>query len=758
MIDGISLHNWKSHEDTNFKFGRGTNILVGPMGSGKSTVLDALCFALFGNFPALQHKRVKLSEIIMNRPVKKGEARVKVEFTWQSSRYEIERKINSEGSSEARISREGKLLQGPQPQRVNEEVERLLGIDYELFTRAVYSEQNGIDYFLTIGRGERKKQIDELLGISKFEVMRSSLSTVLNRIKGMQDDKRALLGSVDAERLRKEEENATADLKRLEREVQELGNKVGDIRIRKKNAEAALSRMSMLERVYNELSERKGAIARTIENMEKEEAWRISAVSPEEIERADDAEIGRIEEKLREGKKRVSDYAKEIGSTNERIRAIQDEIKEKEELERKISDFKETASEIEGRVNEVEKKINEARGEIGCSKRRISELDELISELRREITKCPVCETPLEENRRKELLGNRERERAVEVEKISNMEKLIGEDEKSLSSMKEKLKAVKNVEDRVKKLRGKEEAEKLSSLLGSVEEKLKKEEQFLKDIEAKRERMRVALEIKKSRMRMEELRKEGADVEKKLGEIKFDKGAFEEKRNEVSEMRSEERGLTEKIEGLRNEMKRVEEIVKGKKEEVERYEKLGKDAEKYGSLYENFALFQNSVSETQAELREELIGAINAAMGEMWSTVYPYADYQGVRLNADEDDYELQLNAGGSWVSVDGIASGGERSSASIVMRMAFAMVLVPNLSWLILDEPTHNLDEEGRKALGKVLNEYVPKIVEQVFVITHDESLKDEASARIYHLWRNKEKNEPTKVESANVLNSAIH
>ena len=758
MIDGISLHNWKSHEDTNFKFGRGTNILVGPMGSGKSTVLDALCFALFGNFPALQHKRVKLSEIIMNRPVKKGEARVKVEFTWQSSRYEIERKINSEGSSEARISREGKLLQGPQPQRVNEEVERLLGIDYELFTRAVYSEQNGIDYFLTIGRGERKKQIDELLGISKFEVMRSSLSTVLNRIKGMQDDKRALLGSVDAERLRKEEENATADLKRLEKEAQEFGNKVGDIGIRKKNAEAALSRMSMLERVYNELSERKGAIARIIENMEKEEAWRISAVSPEEIERADDAEIGRIEEKLREGKKRVSDYAKEIGSTNERIRAIQDEIKEKEELERKISDFKETASEIEGRVNEVEKKINEARGEIGCSRRRISELDELISELRREITKCPVCETPLEENRRKELLGNRERERAVEVEKISNMEKLMGEDEKLLRGMKEKLKAVRDVEDRMKKVRGKDDADKLRSLLSGIEEKLKKEEQFLKDIEAKRERMRVALEIRKSRMRMEELRKEGADVEKKLGEIKFDKGAFEEKRNEVSEMRSEERGLTEKIEGLRNEMKRVEEIVKGKKEEVERYEKLGKDAEKYGSLYENFALFQNSVSETQAELREELIGAINAAMGEMWSTVYPYADYQGVRLNADEDDYELQLNAGGSWVSVDGIASGGERSSASIVMRMAFAMVLVPNLSWLILDEPTHNLDEEGRKALGKVLNEYVPKIVEQVFVITHDESLKDEASARIYHLWRNKEKNEPTKVESANVLNSAIH
>lgn len=637
-------------------------------------------------------------------------------------------------------------------------MERLLRIDYDLFTRAVYSEQNGIDYFLTLGRGDRKKQIDELLGISKFEVMRSNLSTVLNRIKGMQDDRRALLGSMDAEKLRKEEESAAGDLKRLEKETQELGGRAREIGVGKKNAEAALSKMSMLERVYSELSERKGAITRTIENMEKEEADRIVAASPEEIEMVDEAEMGRIDDRLREGRKRVADCTREVGSTNERMRVIQDEMKEREELEKKIADFKEGSKELESRMDEAEKKLNDSRGEISCSKRRVAELDELISELGKEITKCPVCETPLEEGRRKELLEKRESERAIEVEKIYSTEKLTAEDEKLLSSMKERLKAVRDIEERMKKMRGKEEIEKLNSLLTAAEEKLRKEEQLVKSIEEKREKARVALEIKKSRMRMEELRREGADVERKLGEIRFDSGALEAKRDEVRELSVEERGVAEKIEGMRKEMKRVEEIVKGKREEIERYEKLGKDVERYGSIYENFALFQNSVSETQAQLREELIGAINSAMEEMWGTVYPYADYQGIRLNADEEDYALQLNAGGSWVNVDGIASGGERSSASIAMRMAFAMVLVPNLSWLILDEPTHNLDEEGRKALGKVLNEYAPKIVEQVFVITHDESLKDEASARVYHLWRNKEKNEPTKVESATVLNTATH
>lgn len=758
MIESVSLHNWKSHEDSSFEFGKGTNILVGPMGSGKSTVLDALCFALFGNFPALQHKRVKLSEIIMNRPAKKEEAWVKVELSLDGHTYQIERRINSEGASEARISRDGKFIQGPQPQRVNEEVERILKIDYELFTRAVYSEQNGVDYFLRLGRGDRKKQIDELLGISKFEVMRSNLSTVLNRIKEMQEERRAFLGSMDVEKLRKDEELASADLKKVERDMGELSTKANGIKVRKKNAEAALSRMSLLERVYTELSERKGAIARMLQDMERELAGKIAGASPEEVERADERELGKVEDELNDGRKLIAQYTKEIGSTNEKFRVVEEELRERTELEKRIGGIRESLDELEKERSKAEKELNEARGGVECAKQRITELDELVAELGKQLTNCPVCDTPMSDDKREELLEKRKKEKGMESERISQLETLVSEREKFLSSIADKMKSRSDIEERLKKLRGKEEVEKLASTLRNVEEELRKEEVKVREIEARKERVRLALDIKKSQMRIEELKAEGKDVDKKLGELKFDRDAIEAKRNEVRELSVEERGLAERIDGFRKEMGRIEEIVKGKREEIEKYEKLGKDVERYGLLYENFTLFQNSVAETQAELRGELIDAINSAMEEIWKVVYPYADYQGVRLNAGEDDYELQLNAGGSWVNVDGVASGGERSSASIAMRMAFAMVLVPNLSWLILDEPTHNLDEEGRRALGVVLNEYAPTIVDQIFVITHDESLKDEAKARIYYLERNKEKNEPTKVESANVLNTAMH
>ena len=58
MIQSIRLQNWKSHPDSKLEFRKGTNVLVGVMGSGKSSIVDGICFGLFGTFPALFSKRI----------------------------------------------------------------------------------------------------------------------------------------------------------------------------------------------------------------------------------------------------------------------------------------------------------------------------------------------------------------------------------------------------------------------------------------------------------------------------------------------------------------------------------------------------------------------------------------------------------------------------------------------------------------------------------------------------------------------------
>jgi exonuclease SbcC len=103
----------------------------------------------------------------------------------------------------------------------------------------------------------------------------------------------------------------------------------------------------------------------------------------------------------------------------------------------------------------------------------------------------------------------------------------------------------------------------------------------------------------------------------------------------------------------------------------------------------------------------------------------------------------------GGWREVDSVASGGERACLCLALRIAFATVLTPDIGWLILDEPTHNLDEEAVALLSGAINEKIPSIVEQTFVITHDPSLGESAEGKVFRLERDKGKNEATRVES---------
>jgi len=80
MITQVKLKNWKSHLNTDLRFSDGTNVLAGTMGAGKSAVLDAITYALFGTLPTVQTRRIRLEDLIMNRPDPMNRAEVEVGF------------------------------------------------------------------------------------------------------------------------------------------------------------------------------------------------------------------------------------------------------------------------------------------------------------------------------------------------------------------------------------------------------------------------------------------------------------------------------------------------------------------------------------------------------------------------------------------------------------------------------------------------------------------------------------------------------
>ena len=88
-----------------------------------------------------------------------------------------------------------------------------------------------------------------------------------------------------------------------------------------------------------------------------------------------------------------------------------------------------------------------------------------------------------------------------------------------------------------------------------------------------------------------------------------------------------------------------------------------------------------------------------------------------------------------------------QRSLAALALRIAFSLALARNLGMLVLDEPTHNLDVNAIDELAITLRERLPNLIDQIFLITHEERLESAVSGYLYKLERNKELDEPTKV-----------
>lgn len=185
MLKSLELVNWKSHSYTKLAFDGGTNLFIGSMGSGKTSCLEAICYALYGTFPSLKSHKVSLDDV-----VKTGENASKIKVSLiapDGLEYSVERTIATNGGEANLRDSTGRLLEGPQPKRTTEAVLNLLKIDYDLFTRAIYSEQNKIDHFINLPKGDRKKQLDALLGLDSFETARANAVTLINTLKYERD-------------------------------------------------------------------------------------------------------------------------------------------------------------------------------------------------------------------------------------------------------------------------------------------------------------------------------------------------------------------------------------------------------------------------------------------------------------------------------------------------------------------------------------------------------------------------------------------
>ncbi|MEM3422675.1 MAG: SMC family ATPase [Candidatus Bilamarchaeaceae archaeon] len=763
MIKQITIKNWRSHENTQLTFGAGTNLLVGIMGSGKTSVLDAISFALFGTFPALERRQLKLEDIIRYNA---NETKVSLIFEWNGSEYKVDRKIekkNNRITSKADIYRDGSLLDSGST-AVTEVIEEVLDMDYDLFTRAIYSEQNNIDYFLSLDPKKRKDEFDRILGLDRFEKARAATVSIANRLESVV---RSLTDRYDENKEKEIKEN----IRKTAEKEEELSKEITTIK--KKNDE-----------IKKEVLELKGAFElleknkRTAEVLSKELAsLQGQVVSLEKgltkIEEKVYSEKKRIVEQLRKKRELLQQNINENKrievEINKKIAFMEAKVKEVEQRAMRLEKLRsmlnhllngKSKDEIIKRLNESKREFEDKNSQRAALLQIITQTRELLKHLSSAGNKCPLCETALGAE-------GIERVRRKKEEEIKNAEKkakeilqvtiALQEENKKID---ENLRKIELIEQQIKseeqQLIDKEEFDKgRETLKKQLDEVLKltfglenESKKLQQEIEKEAVEINKMEEMIRRETMINEIKKKILEVEEKQKKVKYNEEEYTSKRKELEEKRIEEQKLQAKIEYLEKEKKMLEENKKTFETQLNDMLMIKNRALVTKEVVEELKIYKNALLETQIELRRELIDAINNAMNEIWRIFYPYGNYKALRINITEKDYVFEVLENNEWKTLESTASGGERACAALTIRAALAMVLTPNLSWLILDEPTHNLDSQAIALLSETLQTKMPQVVKQIFVITHEEALIGADFSRTYKLTRDKESGEATKVE----------
>ena len=662
MITSIELVDFLSHSDTKLKFEEGVTIFVGDNGAGKSSIIDAITFSLFG-----QHTR-KSNKGLIRRGTNQGYA--KIEFSIKDKQYETVRKIDSKGGlsaifSETTNNDRVEIAAGERKQfgeSMTEQVEKTIGMDFEKLKIASIVQQGELNAIINAKPKEFKELLNAIIGIDKLDIASESMKKVT---KEFREKIRTELGYDDTHI-----EILTKDFEKYQCEIKETEPEKNQLELQKKEIDKEL-----------------------VELQEKEE-----------IETPKRDKINQLELQ----KKELVRYVKET------IEGIQQEIKENE---RKIHDCKNCFEELKlktdferklEKVEEEDKEVIKKIQEITSQTVSLKEKEKLAEKLQLKDNKCPVCDSIVEKlnpffqekhikdeliklkqdvdlKEKERIMYSQERDRFVtELQKIRDAEATL---RAHSINTKEELVAIQNNTE-IKK-------EKLSLADNENLEEISEIDDHTKLI------FRNILKL--------ELETKGFDE----GEFKNLKERIVGKRSNLSQIDLQMGGVLEKIEKAKKQSGVIEKSIL----ELEKVKKYMSRLDKIQS-----SVFSRDGS-VATSLRSWALNSISIKASDYLSILN--TKIQRIALSEKARDVSIACHSKTEVLELESL-SGGEKVSVALALRLGMASLLgASNLNLMILDEPTTHLDTERKKSLVDVLSQLSriekSQLPMQFLIITHD-------------------------------------
>ena len=342
-----------------------TTLIVGANGSGKSTMLDALSFALFGR----AHRDINKPQLVNSINQKKTE--VTVEFSIGTTKYKIVRGIKP---NKFEIWKNGEMYNQESHARDYQKLleNNILKLNHKSFHQIVVLGSSNFIPFMQLPTYHRREVIEDLLDIGIFTKMGVVLKEKLANLRSeigytdsqitLQREKITLqeshikeLQSIDESK----EKEVQDEIDELNNQAKSLGEKNDELRAQL-ITEVKEDDIIKLRNKQNELNKFEGKIASKVERFKAERKFFVDHATCPTCNQ-------QISEKVKS--EALSKTGLELSKLEEGNDALQDEISKTEEL------FNTTQKELI-RIRNVGQEINENGGKIANLLSRVQTLQE----------------------------------------------------------------------------------------------------------------------------------------------------------------------------------------------------------------------------------------------------------------------------------------------------------------------------------------------------------------------------------------------
>jgi len=588
-------------------------------------------------------------------------------------------------------------------------------------------------------RSSLKEEIDRYIKLKEiYSKVFPEISQLNVKIAELTSQKNVLSKKIsEVEEVEKELEKCRKNLELLEDELKNLKEKEDfwkDIEIKlekKRECESILAQKNLRIEDVNKLYD--GLVQAKIE---KENILK---------------EISKFEgkkERLLERKKNLLEAIEKLKQAKERCPVCESKLT-KERKERLLKNYEEDIAKIEEEAKQINSDILSLKNSLKSLELLIKKDSEIIM-LKNHIETLNSVESflkgiDLNEIEREKNKAEKIKEEYTKLEgRIAKLEEIVRCQNKDdllekISKINEKINSLlarKENLDNLLKQKGFETIDDLKSELEKLEP-LYEEWLKLKDVENELEKKKDAkrnIEKKISDLRddLKRLSDTLKNLENKLNGLyeKYDKDKHESLQKDYVEQSKSVERIRAELEGLKKTLKLLKQEHESLEKQIEKVKKFRRTVKTINTEILPFLeKFKIKLKECKSKVSEYALKTVEFVASKIFEELTD-GKYTGIRIKSVENKKGTKVKI---FVLYQGneheisFLSGGETIALGIAFRLALSLYVAGSLPILILDEPTPFLDEERRRKLIEIMNNYFRRIP-QVIVVSHDEELKDAA------------------------------